>query len=275
LFLNKVLNVDFKEIGIMKTIYRLLTIFGLDPLRTFYSIKSIPFFIKNFIILNQQKKLANVKFAFGSFYPCLADRFSDSGVANGHYFHQDLLVAKKIYQNNPKKHVDIGSRIDGFVAHLAVFREVEVFDIRSLDNTVKNINFKKMDLMTGDSTLFEYCDSISSLHAVEHFGMGRYGDPVNYDGYLIGLNNLYEILRKNGKFYFSVPIGPQRIEFDAHRIFSMAYLLDLFKVKYSIDSFSYVDDRGDLYEDVEITEKNEDDNFGCSYGCGIFEMTKL
>jgi len=58
--------------------------------------------------------------------------------------------------------------------------------------------------------------------------VGRYGDPVNYDGYLIGFNNLHRILKKEDKLYFSVPIGPQRIKFDAHRVFSVNYLLELF-----------------------------------------------
>ena len=54
-----------------------------------------------------------------------------------------------------------------------------------------------------DRQLVDYCDSLSCLHALEHFGLGRYGDPVNYDGYLLGLNNLWAMLKKGGKFYFS------------------------------------------------------------------------
>ena len=73
--------------------------------------------------------------------------------------------------------------------------------------------------------LAESTDSLSCLHALEHFGLGRYGDPVDYDGYLKGFDNLYRILKPGGRLYFSVPMGPQRIEFDAHRVFSMAYLL--------------------------------------------------
>jgi len=111
------------------------------------------------------------------------------------------------------------------------------------------------------------------LHAIEHFGLGRYGDCEDYDGYLLGLENLYKILKKNGKFYLSVPIGPQRIEFDAHRVFSINYLLELLEKKYQIDHFSYVDDDGILHSNVEVTGVN--DNFGCKYGCGIFEMTKI
>ena len=66
-------------------------------------------------------------------YPILSDRYDSAGVATGHYFHQDLLVAKFIYENKPMRHVDIGSRIDGFVAHVASFRDIEVVDIRELE----------------------------------------------------------------------------------------------------------------------------------------------
>ena len=230
----------------------------------------------NFIKLINQSKKTEIKFPIASLYPCLADRLAQSGVAGGHYFHQDLLVARKIFENKPEKHIDVGSRIDGFIAHLAVFRKVEIFDLRKLDTNIKNVKFTQMNLMKKvDPKLFDYADSISSLHALEHFGLGRYGDEVDYNGYLIGLENLYRILKKNGKIYISVPIGPQRIEFDAHRIFSISHLLDLFNDKYLINSFAYIDDKGSLYENVKISEEGKNNNFNCSYGCGIFEMTKL
>ncbi len=126
-----------------------------------------------------------------------------------------------------------------------------------------------------ENKMKERADSLSCLHTLEHFGLGRYGEPVNYNGYLLGLDNLYKILKKDGKFYFSVPIGPQRIEFDAHRVFSINYLLKLFDNKYHIDCFSYVDDEGNFHENQLIQDSSKNDNFGCNYGCGIFEMTKL
>lgn len=83
------------------------------------------------------------------------------------------------------------------------------------------------------------------------------------------------MLRKDGKFYFSVPIGPQRIEFNAHRVFSVSYLLDCFSGKYHIDRFSFVDDKGVLHENTPLSDVAVKNNFDCIYGCGIFEMTKL
>jgi hypothetical protein len=110
---------------------------------------------------------------------------------------------------------------------------------------------------------------------LEHFGLGRYGDSVNYDGYVIGLENLRKILKRRGKLYFSTPIGPQRIEFNAHRVFSVDFLLEYFSNYYHLDQFSYVDDQGDLHENITITDAGAKSNFGCNFGCGILEMTKL
>jgi len=250
--------------------------FGIDLRKAVQSIRGLPHYFRNYQSLKNQMKSGTREFPFGKFYPCLGDRFADSGSAKGHYFHQDLLVARRIHQNNPSIHLDVGSRIDGFVAHVASFRQINVFDIRPLANEIPNVRFMQVDLMSPiKDDLIEHCDSLSCLHAMEHFGLGRYGDSVNYDGYLLGLKNLYRMLKKGGKLYFSVPIGPQRIEFDAHRVFSVGYLLELFADKYRIDHFSYIDDLGSLHEDKPITKTNEQDNFGCAYGCGIFEMTKI
>jgi hypothetical protein len=82
------------------------------------------------------------------------------------------------------------------------------------------------------------------------------------------------MLKPGGKFYFSVPIGPQRIEFDAHRVFSVAYLMEMIQPWYRIDSFAYVDRRGDLVRDADPRSGAAAGNFGCKYGCGIFELTR-
>ncbi len=58
-------------------------------------------------------------------------------MAGGHYFHQDLWAAKKIFKRRPMTHVDIGSRVDGFVAHLLVFMPVTAVDIRYLDSNIE------------------------------------------------------------------------------------------------------------------------------------------
>lgn len=259
----------------VRDVYRLMAMCGLDPRKAINVVRGLPFYIGDLRRLRKQHKLRD-EFPFGRFYPCLEDRRSDSGSARGHYFHQDLLVARRIFASVPLRHGDVGSRIDGFVAHVASFRPIDVLDIRPLSMVIPNINFLQVDLMAPVSDdLLERFDSLSCLHALEHFGLGRYGDPINCDGHLVGLHNMHRMLRPGGKFYLSVPIGPQRIEFNAHRVFSLPYLLQRLDRDYRIDRFSFVDDAGDLHDDVPMHRPSVERSFDCFYGCGILEMTKL
>lgn len=222
----------------------------------------------------KKQKGSDTTFSFGNPFPILTDKDDQGGVMKGHYFHQDLFIARKIHEANPVKHVDIGSRTDGFIAHVASYRHIELLDIRPIESSVKNISFRQANLMELPKDLLNYTDSISSLHAIEHFGLGRYGDPIDYWGFRKAIENITMMLKQGGTFYFSVPIGPQRIEFNAHRVFSIAYLMNLLKEQYEISSFSYVDDAGDFYEDIQLTDENIAHNCHCNYGCGIFILNK-
>ncbi len=260
---------------ILKSILNVLISCGINPILLLQSFRGIPIFLRDLISFEKKVcRVAKPSFTITTLYPIFNDRFVESGIASGHYFHQDLLIARRIFFNTPTKHVDIGSRIDGFVAHVAAFREIEVFDIRPLPRRIENVTFTRIDIMRDDLDMLDYTDSLSSLHAVEHFGLGRYGDPIDPDGHIKGLNNMYKFLKAGGKFYLSLPIGKQRIEFNAHRIFSLEYILFLIGGKYRIDRFSYVDDNGDLFDHVPLAEKDIKQNYGCHYGCGIFELTK-
>ena len=155
--------------------------------------------------------------------PCLQDCSEEGGVTKSEYFWQDLFVARLVYNHKPIKHVDIGSRVDGFVAHVASFRECEVFDVRPIPTEIEGIVFHKADLMNPalleNKSMENYCDSISCLHAVEHFGLGRYGDPINVLGYKFGIANMAHLLMPGGILYLSTPIGEERVEFNANWVF--------------------------------------------------------
>jgi SAM-dependent methyltransferase len=165
-----------------------------------------------------------------NFVPCLHDWYEEAGSARSEYFWQDLIVARRIFDARPVRHVDVGSRIDGFVAHVAVFREIEVFDVRAISTKIENIRFTQADMMSPDghpNAPEGCCDSLSCLHALEHFGLGRYGDPIDPYGYERGLANMARLLKKGGLFYLSVPVGRERVEFNANRIFDPRLVLEL------------------------------------------------
>lgn len=259
----------------LRHIYRWLTLFGFDPVLAPRSLRGLGRYRSGRQELERQAAASAVPFAFGEPRPCLGEDVQEGGVASGHYFHQDLLVARRIFERQPGRHIDVGSRLDGFVAHVASFRPIEVLDIRPVAVTIPNITFRQADLMSPlPPELLARTDSASCLHALEHFGLGRYGDPIDHEGHLRGLENLSQLLEPGGILYLSVPIGPQRIEYNAHRVFSVPYLLEVLSPTYEVIGFSYVDDQGNLHADVSLDAVPMADSFGCNYGCGIFELER-
>jgi hypothetical protein len=159
----------------------------------------------------------------------LHDWHEEAGSTKSEYFWQDLLVARMIFEAAPEKHVDIGSSVDGFVAHVASFREIEVFDVRPVTTQMPGMTFRQADLMDPVEGRAGCCDSLSSLHALEHFGLGRYGDPIDSKGSERGLANMARLLKENGVLYLSVPIGIALVRFNAHRVFDPRSLISLAK----------------------------------------------
>ena len=202
----------------------------------------------------------------------LWDYSDNAGTSKGHYFHQDLLVAKLINEHNPKRHIDIASRVDGFVAHVASYREIEVVDVRPLKKSVhENIKFRKADLMNSQD--LGKTDSLSCLHAIEHFGLGRYTDPIDVDGHKKGITNLVNLVEENGRMYISFPIGKNdEVHFNAHRVFHPTTILKHPSIQKSMRliRFDFVDDNGDLHLCKSIADVSTNTQFGC----GIYTFEK-
>jgi hypothetical protein len=130
--------------------------------------KGVPAFLRNYRCIRRESAQNEFRFPFAASYPCLTDRYERSGIAKGHYFHQDLLVAQKIFAANPSRHVDIGSRVDGFVAHVATFRRIDVFDLRELENKVDNICFRQLNLMAVPDEFADYTDSLYVTNGMDY-----------------------------------------------------------------------------------------------------------
>ncbi len=253
----------------LSPIGRVVYAFGFDPLRALSAIRYTPRYIRDLFAYRSHKEYGpKFRLRLSVLYPILADYNDASGTASGHYFHQDLLVARKVFAAKPAKHIDIGSRVDGFIAHLLCFREVNYVDIRPLKSAVPGLHF----ICSDATNLSEFADnsveSISSLHAAEHFGLGRYGDPVDPQACFRFMQSLARVLALDGRLYFAVPVGRERVEFNAHRVFSPSTVLESF-ADVKLLSFSLVKDDGKLYANVAPHEGED-----CRYGCGIFEFTK-
>jgi hypothetical protein len=201
--------------------------------------------------------------------PILSDFHGSAGESSGHYFHQDLFVANQIFKVGPQTHRDFGSRIDGFVAHVASFRKIYVADVRPLkSDTHENIEFIRQDLLEVHE--FEITDSLSCLHTLEHIGLGRYGDRIDPDGHIKALSNLLAMLKIEGRLYLSFPIGRHNsVDFNKERIFKANWITSYLGDSYIIERFEFVDDHGDLH-----LEQKLDSALSLNYGCGIYTILR-
>lgn len=255
----------------MPPFFHCLRIFGLDFRRLFQASGGIGRYLRD---LREFRSEMGDDFQWGRQLPIL-DEWSESSGALGAYFHQDQLVAGWIYRNQPVRHVDVGSRIDGFIGHLAVFREVEVLDIRPQPHAIPNIIFHQLDLMAElPETWIECTDSLSCLHTIEHLGLGRYGDTIDPKGHEKGLAQLKRMVKPGGMLYLATPIGPQRVEFNAHRIFAAETLAGWFDDGWVIERFAHLDDSEVMHDDPAWREADLGNHFGCRSGLGIVAARK-
>jgi hypothetical protein len=251
-------------------IYRWLVQLGIDFRKSFYSVKSIIPFFRNYVAL---LKSSQDSWPIEISQPCLTDRFDFAGTIDRQYFYQDTYVASKIFKANPVKHFDIGSRIDGFIAQISIFRQVTILDIRPLNISIENVFFKQANICDPNFSISEV-DSVSCLHTIEHFGLGRYGDPIGVNLWEIGVDNIWKCVAKGGKLYISTPIGKQRIIYNAHRIFKPSTLLNRFDFG-TIIEFAHVDDQGNFHKNGPLNISDIDQLASkYNYGLGIFTIVK-
>ncbi|MFM7034905.1 MAG: DUF268 domain-containing protein [Planctomycetia bacterium] len=71
-------------------------------------------------------------------------------------------------------------------------------------------------------------DAVISISSIEHDGLGRYGDPLNPDGDLRAMEQFRHLLNPGGKLFLSVPVGPDVVVWNAHRIYGPLRLPRLF-----------------------------------------------
>lgn len=198
---------------------------------------------------------------------------AQAGNLDEHYFLQDIWMARQIRLCGVREHYDVGSRVDGFIAHLlSMDIEVTLIDIRCLDIHMNNLKFRQ-----GDATnLSGFADnsvlSLSSLHAIEHFGLGRYGDEIDPYAWKKVLHSFERVLAKDGVLYISVPVGERNhIVFNAHRVFAPQSIIAEVSGMELI-KFAYIENY--KVHEVEDFGLIDSQMAGKDYLCGCFVFIK-
>ncbi len=252
----------------LRDVYRLAASVIGDPRWLLKRWRGLPWFVRNLREFRRRAGAPAMPMAWSDVHFTSFDRFETAGSLDAHYFHQDLWAARHLWNQGVRDHVDVGSRLDGFVAHILPFCHVTYVDIRPLGAAVAGLEFKTGSL---DHLPFasDSIPSLSCLHVIEHVGLGRYGDPVDPDGHLKAARELARVLQRGGTLLLGTPVGRERVCFDAHRVFDPQTIVGAFP-SLDLTEFGLIDDRG---RGVEVGASFEAAR-QCEYGCGLFAFTK-
>ncbi len=194
-------------------------------------------------------------------FPCLSDWIPYTPF-DPHYFHQGLWLAQRLSSARPEVHVDVGSSISA-ISVISAFVPTVFLDYRPLKVSTGNLM-----PVAGDCLCLPFRDkqliSLSCLHVIEHIGLGRYGEPLNRAGTISAGKELSRVLGHGGSLYLSVPVGIERTQFNAQRIYHATSILKIFN-QLKLTEFSLVDDMGNFIYKADIAKADE-----CEYGCGLF-----
>lgn len=188
----------------------------------------LPWIIKNYLKFNKSAKSTTGRFNFSlknSIF-CVGEDTTNTSF-DPHYTYHPAWAARKLAEIRPLKHVDIGSIIE-FATVASAFVPIEFYDYRPSDIHLSNYSAGHANLLNlhfRDNSI----ESLSCLHTIEHIGLGRYGDPIDYDGDIKAIKELVRVLAPNGTLLFVTPVGQPRIQFNAHRIYSYEQIMEYFK----------------------------------------------
>lgn len=235
-----------------------------------FGLKDLSFFQEDMQKYSKLNKRITFRIQEKYFFPILHEKYAKAGEISN-YFFQDLWAARMIIKSGIKDHFDIGSRIDGFIAHLlAADINITMIDVREFPNEVEHLYTIVDDATTLRQIPDDSIDSISALCSLEHFGLGRYGDPINPEGCFECFANIQKKMKKGGRLYLSVPIGMERVEFNAHRVFYASTIVDSFS-SLQLKEFSCTADQK-LEYNVDIHKYDCDPHDGeYRYGLFLFE----
>jgi SAM-dependent methyltransferase len=251
---------------------KILKLFGIGKIINWmFTMLRYPFFLSD---LQKFKKLHNnnkqrFSLDFIDLYPCVNDKTTNTGF-DRHYIFHTAWAARKVREINPAIHYDISSSLY-FNAIVSAFVPIKFYDYRPATLNLSNLESGEADLhkLPFKNNSIE---SLSCMHVIEHIGLGRYGDPLDYDGDLKAIEEIKRVLTSGGNLLFVVPIGKNIIMYNAHRIYTYNQIISYF-LDYTLEEFSLIPD--DSQDGTIIENASEGVSNNQVYGCGMFWFKKL
>jgi SAM-dependent methyltransferase len=130
------------------------------------------------------------------------------------------FAAEHLRSAAPAQILDVGS-YRHFILGLLAHYSITTLDVRPRTPIVKNET-----VITGDAKGLSFpdgsFDAVLSLCALEHFGLGRYGDEFDARADSRALAEMVRVLKPGGVLIFTTTItaAPPAIAFNAHKIYN-------------------------------------------------------
>lgn len=233
------------------------------------SLPRYPAFIMEFLSFRKTGGAGRFEIGWKGLYPCLSDKTAATPF-DRHYVFHTAWAARILARTLPEEHVDISSFVY-FVALVSAFIKVKFYDYRPAEMKLSGLQSDAANLLAlpfPDMSV----PSLSCMHVVEHIGLGRYGDPLDYNGDLKAIGELKRVLAKGGNLLFVVPIGGKpKIMFNAHRIYSHDQVISYFE-ELELMNFALIPEARENGGLIEHATKEMAD--AQTYGCGCFWFRK-
>jgi len=201
-------------------------------------------------------------------HPCFGEDTASMGF-DRHYVYHTAWASRVLADTKPVIHADISSSLY-FAAIASAFVPVKYYEFRAVPIKLSGLTSEAASL-----TELPFADqsipSLSCMHAIEHVGLGRYGDAIDPLGDLQALGELQRVLAPGGNLLVVVPVGRARVCFNAHRVYSHAQIVAALP-ELTLAEFALIpdsDETGGLMMNppIELVEHQ-------TYGCGCFWFTR-
>ncbi|MCR6672065.1 DUF268 domain-containing protein [Devosia ginsengisoli] len=246
----------------------------LNPLVLGRTVGYMPKFMGQFQDLKNDAGSRGVAIKIKDVFPVALD-YSVNHV-NRHYWFQDIHVAQKVIDGSRGKpdhlHIDIGSRIEGFILALIAARINLVFgEINMPKIAFENTELRFIDLQNMSPEQFAGATSVSCLHVIEHLGLGKYGDAIDALGHFKVFSDFARVLGPGVPLYVSSPTSNEPgVVFNAGRHLDPVEMYqEAEKAGFTVLEKAFVTSAWSLLIDPSDEEMRAD-----PYGCLILTLIK-
>ena len=241
-----------------------------QPIRNTHGLKrlGLPKKYARFLAERKQFNAAGGDARFDQVSPTLNDRDPSTQSGAGQYFYQDIWALRHLASVQTAKSITTSAR-----ASMASSARPPRSAKWSAGISARRIS--SCPILNFAQAAFCRCrcpitvlNRCRCLHVAEHIGLGRYGDPLDPKGTENAIRELGRLLAPGGQLLFSMPIGRDRVEFNAQRVWDPRRPPSILS-ELKLAEFSAVAD-----DDTFVQETSPEKFVDAKYSCGLYRFVR-